>query len=250
MTYVDGFILAVPTANKEAYRKYASAGWPLFVDFDVLRLVEGWGDEVPDGKVTDFKGAVQAKPDETVLFSWLEFPSKEVRVACHQKVIADPRFEEMGETPFDGTRMVFGGFVPLLDKGPGGKIGHVDGFVLAVPKANKEAYRDMATMAADVFLDHGATRVVEAWEDDVPDGKVTDFRRAVKATKDEAVVFSWVEWPSREARETNWPKLMDDERMKYDPEKMPFDGKRMIYGTFTPIVDEAADGKTARRGVA
>lgn len=250
MAYVDGFILAVPTANKELYRKYASGGWPLFVDFGALRLVEGWGDEVPDGKVTDFKGAVQAKPDETVLFSWLEFPSKEDRVACHQKVMNDPRFEEMGEMPFDGMRMVFGGFAPILDEGPGGKMGYADGYVLAVPTANKEAYRAMATKASTVFRDYGATRVVEAWEDDVPDGKVTDFRRAVKATKDEAVVFSWVEWPSKKVRDEAWPKLMEDERMKYDPEKMPFDGKRMIYGTFTPIVDEAAEGKTARRGVA
>lgn len=250
MAYVDGFILTVPTANKELYRKYASGGWPLFVDFGALRLVEGWADEVPDGQVTDFKGAVQAKPDETVLFSWLEFPSKEVRVACHQKVMNDPRFEEMGEMPFDGKRMVFGGFAPIVDDGPGGKMGYADGYVLAVPATNKEAYRAMAAKASAVFRDYGATRVVEAWEDDVPDGKVTDFRRAVKATKDEAVVFSWVEWPSKKVRDEAWPKLMEDERMKYDPEKMPFDGKRMIYGTFAPIVDEAADGKTARRGVA
>ena len=127
---------------------------------------------------------------------------------------------------------------------------HVDGFILAVPKANKEAYREMATTAADVFLDHGATRVVEAWGDDVPDGKVTDFRRAVKAKDGETVVLSWVEWPSKKARDAAWPKLMADERMKYEPENTPFDGTRMIYGTFTPIVDEAADGKTARRGVA
>ncbi|MDX5365093.1 MAG: DUF1428 domain-containing protein [Alphaproteobacteria bacterium] len=248
MAYVEGFLLAVPTADKELYRKYAAAGWPLFADFGVLRLVEGWGDDVPDGKVTDFKRAVNLKPDETVLFSWFEFESKEDRIACHRNVTADPRFEKMGDMPFDGMRMVYGAFSVMVDEGPGGKPGHIDGYVLAVPKANKEAYRDMAMKAAAVFLDHGATRVVETWEDDVQDGKVTDFRRAVKATQDEAIVFSWVEWPSKEAREAGWPKLMEYERMKYDPATMPFDGQRMIYGTFSPIVDEAA--KVANRKTA
>jgi uncharacterized protein YbaA (DUF1428 family) len=248
MSYVEGFVLAVPTADKEIYRKYALGGWPLFADFGVLRLVEGWGDDVPDGKLTDFKRAVNLKPDETVLFSWFEFPSGEARAACHRNVTADPRFEKMGEMPFDGRRMIYGGFSVMVDEGPGGKTGHIDGYVLAVPKANKDAYRDMAMKAAAVFLDHGATRVVESWEDDVKDGKLTDFRRAVKATKDEAIVFSWVEWPSKEVREAGWPKFMEDERMKYDPATMPFDGQRMIYGTFSPIVDEAA--KEARRQTA
>ncbi|WP_421863331.1 DUF1428 domain-containing protein [Parvibaculum sp.] len=250
MAYIDGFLLAVPTASKEIYRKYALAGWPLFTDFGTLRLAECWGDDVPDGKVTDFKRAVQAKADETVLFSWLEFPSKDVRVACHQSVTGDPRFEEMGEMPFDGKRMIYGGFTTFVEKGTGGQMGHADCYVLAVPQANKEAYREMATSAADVFLDHGATRVIEAWEDDVPDGKVTDFRRAVKIKEGEAVVFSWVEWPSKEAREKAWPKLMEDERMKYDPQNMPFDGQRMIYGTFSPIVDESTEAGTSKRDVA
>lgn len=239
MSYVDGFLVAVPAANKELYRKHAQDAWPMFAEFGVSRLVEGWGDDVPDGKVTDFKRAVELKPDEVALFSWFEHSSKEARDAANEKMMADPRMHEMGQMPFDGMRMVYGGFSVMLDEGPGGKMGHIDGYVLAVPKANKEAYRDMATKAAPVFLDHGATRVVETWEDDVKDGKVTDFRRAVQATKDEAIVFSWVEWPSKEVREAGWPKLMEDERMKYDSATMPFDGQRMIYGTFSPIVDEA-----------
>ncbi|HAC56940.1 DUF1428 domain-containing protein [Parvibaculum sp.] len=250
MTYVEGFIVAVPTANKEVYRQHALGAWPMFSEFGMTRLVEGWGDDVPDGKVTDFKGAVQAKPDETVLFSWCEYPSRAVRDAAGQKMRTDPRMQEMGQMPFDGMRMVYGGFSVMIDEGPGGKMGHVDGYVLAVPEANKEAYRAMAEKAADVFLDHGATRVVEAWEDDVADGKVTDFHRAVKIQEGEAVVFSWVEWPSKEVRERNWPKLMEDERMKYDPQNMPFDGRRMIYGTFAPIVDESAKDGSARRDVA
>ncbi|ABS64065.1 protein of unknown function DUF1428 [Parvibaculum lavamentivorans DS-1] len=243
MSYVEGFLVAVPAANKELYRKHAQEAWSIFAEFGMSRLVEGWGDDVPDGKVTDFKRAVELKPDEVALFSWFELPSKEVREAANQKLMTDPRMQQMGQMPFDGMRMVFGGFSVMVDEGPGGKMGHIDGYVLAVPKANKEAYREMAAKAAPVFLDHGATRVVECWEDDVKDGKVTDFRRAVKATKDEAIVFSWVEWPSKEAREKGWPKLMEDERMKYDPASTPFDGQRMIYGTFTPIVDETVKGE-------
>ena len=235
MSYVEGFLVAVPAANKELYRKHAQDAWPMFAEFGMTRLVEGWGDDVPDGKVTDFKRAVNLKPDEVALFSWCEYPSKEIRDAAGQKMRADPRMHEMGQMPFDGMRMVLGGFSVMVDEGPGGKMGHIDGYVLAVPKANKEAYREMATKAAPVFLDHGATRVVESWEDDVKDGKVTDFRRAVNATKDEAIVFSWVEWPSKEARDAGWAKAMSDPRMMEIA--MPFDGKRMVHGGFAPIVD-------------
>ena len=88
-----------------------------------------------------------------------------------------------------------------------------------------------------MFKEHGASRVVEAWGDDVPDGKVTDFKGAVKATGDEAVVYSWIEWPSKEARVEGWKKIMADPRMQPDQNTMPFDGKRMIYGGFVPILD-------------
>ena len=72
MTYVEGFVLAVPTANKEDYLEHASDAEPIFKEFGVQRMVEAWGDDVPEGKVTDFKRAVQAKEDETVVFSWFE----------------------------------------------------------------------------------------------------------------------------------------------------------------------------------
>ena len=115
---------------------------------------------------------------------------------------------------------------------------YVQGFVAAVPSGNKEAYRKHAADAAPLFKDFGATRIVEAWGDDVPDGKVTDFKGAVKAKDGETVVFSWVEWPSKQVRDEAWPKIMADERMKPDHDKMPFDGQRMIYGGFAPIVVE------------
>jgi uncharacterized protein YbaA (DUF1428 family) len=147
--------------------------------------------------------------------------------------------KDMGANmPFDGQRMIFGGFAPLLDEKADGTMGYADGFVLPVPAGNKEAYRAMASKAAAVFKEYGAIRVVEAWGDDIPEGKVTDFRRAVKAEDGETVVFSWIEWPSKQAREEAWPKLMEDERMKPDFANMPFDGKRMFWGGFAPILDQ------------
>jgi len=149
----------------------------------------------------------------------------------------DPRMAEMRDMPFDGKRMIFGGFDPLLEDGAGGSIGYVDGYLVPVESDKKDAYRGMAAKASEVFRDHGATRVVEAWGDHVPDGKVTDFKGAVKATGDENIVFSWVEWPSRQVRDAGMAKVMDDERMKPGGD-MPFDGKRMIYGGFAPILDQ------------
>jgi uncharacterized protein YbaA (DUF1428 family) len=114
---------------------------------------------------------------------------------------------------------------------------YVDGFVAAVPTANREAYRKHAEAVLVVFREHGATRCVECWGDDVPEGKVTSFPMAVKRGDHEAVVFAWVEWPSKEARDAGWAKIMADPRMQPDASPMPFDGQRMIYGGFSPIVD-------------
>jgi len=114
---------------------------------------------------------------------------------------------------------------------------YIDGFVVAVPTSNKEAYRKLANVAATVFKEHGALRVVEAWGEDVSDGKVTDFKRAVQAKADETVVFSWIEWPSKEARDAGSKKSMEDPRMQGDEYKTVFDGKRMIYGGFAPLLE-------------
>ena len=112
---------------------------------------------------------------------------------------------------------------------------YVQGFVVPVPAANKEAYRKLAADFAAMFKEFGATRQVEAWGDDVPDGKLTDFKGAVQATADEKVVYSWIEWPSKAVRDEGWKKIMADPRMHAGP--VPFDGKRMIYGGFAPILD-------------
>jgi uncharacterized protein YbaA (DUF1428 family) len=113
---------------------------------------------------------------------------------------------------------------------------YVDGFVLAVPKANRDMYKQHAEKAAAIFREHGALQLVECWGDDVPDGKLTSFPMAVKCQEDEAVVFSWILWPSRAARDEGMKNFMADPRMA-DMGPMPFDGKRMIYGGFEMIVE-------------
>jgi uncharacterized protein YbaA (DUF1428 family) len=114
---------------------------------------------------------------------------------------------------------------------------YIDGFVAAVPTANREAYRKHAEAAAVVFKEHGALRLVECWGDDVPDGKLTSFPMAVKKQPEETVVFSWITWPSRAARDAGMSKVMADPRIKPEVNPMPFDGKRLIYGGFDVIVD-------------
>lgn len=113
---------------------------------------------------------------------------------------------------------------------------YIQGFVVPVKTSNKEAYRAMAARAAPMFQEYGAKRIVEAWGEDVPDGKVTDFRRAVQATADETVVFAWIVWPDRATCDAAARKMQADERMKPEGE-MPFDMQRMIFGGFAAIFD-------------
>ena len=114
---------------------------------------------------------------------------------------------------------------------------YVDGFVAAVPTANREKFRSHAEAAAVVFKEHGALKIVECWGDDVPDGEVTSFPMAVKCKEDETVIFSWIVWPSREVRNEAMKKLMADPRFNPETNPMPFDGKRLIYGGFEVIVE-------------
>jgi uncharacterized protein YbaA (DUF1428 family) len=113
---------------------------------------------------------------------------------------------------------------------------YVDGFVAAVPTANRDAYLAHAKMASAVFKEHGAKAVMECWGDDVPEGKLTSFPMAVQRKADETVVFSWVVWASRAARDAGWQKVMADPRMASDVAPMPFDGKRLIYGGFEVLL--------------
>lgn len=251
MTYVQGFVIAVPTANKQKFIDHADLGDSVFLEHGATRILECWEDNVTKGHTTDFFGAVDKKDDESVVFSWIEWPSKAECKAMEDKmeeVMKDPRFAE-NPMPFDGMRMIYGGFEPVVEEGTITADPYVQGFLVPVPEGNKTLYRKAALDMWGIMKDYGATRVIEAWQDDVPHGKQTDFFRATKAEDGEIVVFSFVEWESKDAADSSHEKMMQDDRMKQfmgeNPDaKPPFDGKRMIYGGFKPVVEltrEAAD---------
>ncbi|HEX8302854.1 DUF1428 domain-containing protein [Sphingomonas sp.] len=239
MTYIEGFLIPVPAANRDAFEQHARMCAPFFQKHGVTRVVEAWGDDVPDGKVNDLKKSVNAEPGETVVFSWFEYPDKAARDAANASMRADSEMAEMGgkDMPFDGARMIMSGFESIVEAGSSQGTGYIDGYVLPVPAANKESYRAMAAKCAPIFQEYGALRVVEAWGDDTQDGRVTDYNRATLKQPEEEVVYSFVEWPDKATRDAAWGKIMGDDRMKPDGEN-PFDGKRMMWGGFTPLVDE------------
>jgi uncharacterized protein YbaA (DUF1428 family) len=151
------------------------------------------------------------------------------------------------DMPFDGKRMIMGGFQAIVEEGsPGGS--YTDGFVVPVPEGKRDAYRELASKMAKVFRANGASRVVEAIADDVQHGKVTDFYRAVKAEDGETVVFSFIEWPDKATRDEAWKAIMADESLKPTGE-MPFAGQRMFWGGFEKIVD-TADSQPIAQGAA
>ena len=240
MTYFEGFVVPVPEANRDAYRKHAADFAPLVQEVGVRRMVESWDSDVAEGKVTDFRKAVDAKPDEKIVFSWFEYPSKAERDAANEKFMSDPRMEEMGANmPFDGKRMIMGGFDAIVEEGsPGGT--YTDGMIVPVIEAKREDYRALASKMAKVFREHGATRVIESLADDVKHGEVTDFYRAVKAEDGETIAFSFIEWPDKATRDEAWQKIMADESLRPQGE-MPFSGPRMFWGGFEKIVDTAQE---------
>lgn len=241
MPYYDGFVLAVPTANKEKFIAHAQLGDGVFMDHGATRVLECWGEDVRKGHTTDFQGAVAAQDDETVVFSWIEWPDKATRDRVMKQMDALAKTDERMDPaknpmPFDARRMIYGGFEPLLEQGSSSPDSYVQGFIVPVPESQREAYRRMAAEAWEMFKAHGALRVVEAWGDEVPEGKLTDFRRAVKATPDERVVFSFMEWPSRAACDAAEQTMMNEDHQPADGTPMPFDGKRLVFGGFVPVV--------------
>jgi uncharacterized protein YbaA (DUF1428 family) len=245
MTYFEGFIVPVPADKKAEYQKHANDFAPMVQEFGVRRMVENWDSDIPEGKVTDFRKAVDATPEEKIVFSWFEYPDRSARDAANAKMMSDPRMEEMGANmPFDGRRMIMGGFESLVDEGsPGGRF--VDGWVVPVPSDKRDAYRALAQRNAGYFREYGATRLVEAIAEDVDHGKVTDFYRAVKAEDGETIVFAFIEWADKATRDAAWEKIMADERMRPEGDA-PFDGKRMFWGGFEKILDTA--GSAASQG--
>lgn len=239
MAYFTGSIAAVPTANKQKYIEHASAAWPLFQDYGATRMVESWGVDVPRGKVTDLYGAVDARDDETVVFSWIEWPDKATADAAWQKMQSDPAMKELPEMPVDGSRMILGGFEPVFKEGTDRGAGYIQGFALAVPEKNKDAYTRMAGEAWEgAFKVNGCHGIVEAWGVDVPRGKQTDFYRASKAEEGEIPVFSWTAWPDRTACDAASRAMAESMEGKEFPE-MPFDGMRMMWGGFELVFDSA-----------
>lgn len=116
---------------------------------------------------------------------------------------------------------------------------YIDGFMCPVRPGKKQAYVDMATKAAELFIEYGALRVVEGWNDDIKPGKINDMRSAVLAEEGQDIIFSWIEWPDKATRDEGWGKLMQDERMQ-PPEDEAMVGPHMIYGGFTTLLDRRA----------
>jgi uncharacterized protein YbaA (DUF1428 family) len=114
---------------------------------------------------------------------------------------------------------------------------YIDGYIIPVERANRGAYLEAARSAAALFKEHGALKVVETWGDDLPRGKQTDFYMAVKCSEDENVVFSWIVWADKAARDAGMAKAMADPRMQPGVSPMPFDGKRMIFGGFEVLLE-------------
>lgn len=237
MPFIEGFVTAIPVANRAAFVDHAKRAVRIFQGFGADRIVDAWGDEVPRGQTTDFYRAVEAKEDEAIGFGWIEYADRATRDAASQKMMSDPGTAEIGEMPFDGMRMIFGGFEPVVDRGDGGKAGYVEGFVGAVPTANREKFIAHADKAAPLFLREGALRVVECWGADVPRGKVTDFYRSVKAKDDETVIFSWVEWPDKATQKAGQERLFAQMEEHMEDNPMPFDAGRMIFGGFEVVSD-------------
>lgn len=113
--YVNGFVIPVPEGNKQAYVDLAHRFWALAKEFGATSQVECWEDDVPDGKVTDFRQAVKAESGEKIVFSWVTWPDKATAMAAQEKMMTDPRMQDMGEIPFDGMRMTIGGFEPIVE---------------------------------------------------------------------------------------------------------------------------------------
>ena len=237
MGYHTGTIAAVPTANRQQYLEHARECWEIFRRYGATRMVETWGADVPHGKLTDFYRAVDAQDGETVVFSWITWPDRAAADAAWQKMSEDPAMRSM-QMPFDGSRMIYGGFESVFEEGEPVGGGYYQGFALPVPAQNKAAYIDMAGKGWEMFGGKGALGVVEAWGEDVPHGKRTDFYRATQANDDEVIVFSWISWPDRATCDAA-SRAMEEDSGDMAQWEMPFDGKRMFWGGFEPLFDSA-----------
>lgn len=116
MNYIDGFVAAVPVTNREIYRQHAEKAAVILKEYGAVSVVECWGDDVPEGKLTSFPMAVKCQADEMVVFSWVTWPSRQVRDEAWKKVMEDPRMQpDANPMPFDGRRMIYGGFEVIVE---------------------------------------------------------------------------------------------------------------------------------------
>ena len=236
MTYIAGFVIPVTPENKQAYRQVAEDTLHLFKEFGATRQVETWQDDVSAGKVTDYYRAVDAVEGEAMVFSWIEYPNQAVAQKANEQIMVDPRMDAYADKmPFDGARMIYGGFEVIFEDGAAGGATYVDGALLPVKVADKAAYTKLAATMSPMFREHGALRIVEAWGADIAAGTRTDFNRAVALKPDEAVVFSFIEWPDKAVRDAAWGAMFADPRMSAGEGLM--DESRRVFGGFVPIVD-------------
>ena len=242
MTYLQGFLLPVPEEKKDAYLKLAEESAPFFAEFGAQRTVEGWGDTLQRGETTDMYRAVKAEDGENVVFSWIDWESEAACQKAHDDMTQDERMQEPPEMPFDGMRMIYQGFETLGESGDRGSAGYIQGYVAPVPKTKKQAFAEMCATMREVAVDSGALHAADGWAEDIEDGKVTDFKQAVKAEDGEAVAFGYVEWPSKDAFEAGMPKMQSHERMPAPGSDMPLDGKRLIFGGFEVLLDTEQNG--------
>ena len=236
MSYFQGFVVPVPGDRKQAYLDMATRVTPIFHEFGATRTVECWEEEVPDGKRTDLRRAVAAEPGEKIVFSWITWPDKATCDAAAERMMADERMKPEGDMPFNPQRMIYAGFEPVFERGDStAAAGYVDGVVGPAPGDGRQVFTDHSKRLDSYFLDQGALRVTDGWGADVPDGKVTDFKRAVAAEDGEQVIFGWIEWPDKATRDAAFGKMMADPDMQHV--KPGFDMQRAIFGGFTPILD-------------
>ena len=137
MSYIDGFVLAVPAANKGKYIEHARAGAGLFKKLGATRMVETWAQDVPHGKQTDFYRATKLEDGEVPLFSWVEYPDSATRKKAGEDMMSDPDVQAMSAMPFDASRMIYGGFEVLNDTGAKARPGYVDGMILRCPSPTR-----------------------------------------------------------------------------------------------------------------
>lgn len=239
MSYFSGTIAAVPAARKQDYIDHATAMWKLFQAHGASRMVGAWGVDAPTAQAGGFQQAVEATDGEAIVFSWVEWPDRETADAEWVKMQDDPAMEALSDMPFDGSRMIYGGFSPVFQAGEAAAGGYYQGFALPVPEGNKAAYVDAAEQGWRIFSKSGALGMVEAWGEDVPHGQRTDFYRATRAGDGDVPVFSWIAWPDRAACDAS-AAAMEAGTGDMDMSDMPFDTRRMMWAGFEPVFDSGA----------